>query len=164
MPEVVESDEKPPERYRRLMVELLMARDQADGRLSPVEEARRADELNRVWWTMTDREQNEYEQHLARTIAKVWRNGSRVVPLGPEPGPEPPEGARPAPNVTFDEWLRRRRQRRITRALARQASRTERPPPDWLDEKLVLPRWVVLLGWALHVVLMFWLGRLSVTW
>lgn len=54
-------DEKPPERYRRLMRELDEARRLADDRLPAGEENRRVSELDRTWWAMTDDEQDEYE-------------------------------------------------------------------------------------------------------
>lgn len=82
--QVLESDEKPPELYRRLFIELELARRAAGGQLSPVEEARRVDELDRAWWCMTNAEQDDYERSIGRIIAKVWRKG-KIVRLPPLP-------------------------------------------------------------------------------
>lgn len=124
-----ESDEKPVDRYHRLLVELEIERAKrraAGGSLSAAEEARRADALDRVWWSMTDEERDAYMDSLGQRIARAWRKG-RVVRLPPPP----PHGA----------------------GLS-----------GWLRGYLLLPRWAVLTVWALHVVLMGWLGRRSMGW
>lgn len=124
-----ESDEKPVDRYHRLLVELEVDRAQrraAGGVLGPAEEARRKDALDRVWWAMTDDERDDYERSLGHQIARAWRKG-RVVRL-----PPPPPHARGL--------------------------------SGWLRGYLLLPRWLVLTGWALHGVLLAWLGRISVGW
>lgn len=87
-PSVVESDEKPPDRFRRLIVQLEMAKQELGEGLTPAELARRTDEINRVWWTMTDAEQTDYERAIGRTIAKVWRKG-KIVQLPPSPSSPP---------------------------------------------------------------------------
>ena len=161
-PVVVESDERPSERYRRLMVELLVARQAAGGKLAPEEEARRADELDRIWWSMTDADQDDYERAVGRTIAKVWRR--RLVPLGPQPSPEPPGGmTRAGHERVIGDWSLLRKRRRLARALARKRAQAE-PPTDWLDVELRLPRWFVLLAGVVHAVIWFMLGRLSTGW
>jgi len=122
-----ESDEKPPERYRRLILELEVARRQAGGELSQAEEARRADELDQLWWSMSDAEQTEYERAMGRAVAKAWRKGV-VVRLPPRP--------------------------RLPPSL----------PRSWLVRSQMLPNWIVLLAWLVHVGLMFWLGRMTAGW
>lgn len=80
-----ESDENPLRRYRRLLVSLEMSRRAAAGGvLTAAEEARRVDEIERVWWAMTDAERDEYERDIGRTIAKIWRH-RKVVHLPPNP-------------------------------------------------------------------------------
>jgi hypothetical protein len=53
------------QRYRELLVELLLRRAQEGGELSPAEEAHFASALDLCWNAMTDAEQEEIEDEIA---------------------------------------------------------------------------------------------------
>jgi hypothetical protein len=54
----------PLELYRQLLCELLEAREAAGGELSQAEEAERAGELDVVYWTLSDEDQETIEAAL----------------------------------------------------------------------------------------------------
>ncbi|HEX3594558.1 MAG TPA: hypothetical protein VHU80_05635 [Polyangiaceae bacterium] len=54
-----------PKQYREILTTLLLERELAGGSLSDDDESRYVEQLDRLWWAMTDDEQNEMEQAIA---------------------------------------------------------------------------------------------------
>ncbi|MBI4953984.1 MAG: hypothetical protein HY908_18310 [Myxococcales bacterium] len=60
-------------RYRELLTTLLLERELAGGTLAIEQESRWVEELDRCWWALTDEEQQQVEDLLARAAPPMAR-------------------------------------------------------------------------------------------
>ncbi|HKY35861.1 MAG TPA: hypothetical protein VJN18_07980 [Polyangiaceae bacterium] len=66
-------------RYRRLMNELLIAREAEGGDLAQEVESAYVARLDELWWQLTEREQQIYEAELASAQAPPIRSEPKLV-------------------------------------------------------------------------------------
>jgi hypothetical protein len=79
------------QRYRELVLDLMLRRALSDGELSPEQEARSAADLDHCWHAMTEDEQDAMEQWLAAPVPpaapeslssedRVVERGAHILP------------------------------------------------------------------------------------